>query len=186
MRKVVAGLFITLDGVAENPGQWQETFDDDMGAELGAFLPTVDAILMGRITYQEWAAYWPEMSDDAPDSGFAQFLNHTPKYVVSTTLKQVQWGDAQNITLIQGDLAQQIGNLKNQPGNNIAVQGSLRLVNALLQHDLLDELTLYIHNVVAYRGRTLFTDGTLKRLDLIEAKPTRSGIVIAKYQPRRA
>ncbi len=186
MRKVVAGLFITLDGVAENPGQWQETFDEDMGAELGAFLPTVEAILMGRVTYQEWAAYWPGMPDDAPDGGFAQFLNHTPKYVVSTTLSQVQWGNAQNITLIRGNLVQEIGKLKNQPGKNIAVQGSPRLVNALLQHDLLDELTLYIHNVVAYEGKPLFAEGTLKRLDLIEAKPTRSGIMIVKYQPRRA
>jgi dihydrofolate reductase len=184
MRKVVSGLFISLDGITEAPNLWQETFDEDMGAELGAFLPTVDAILMGRVTYQEWLPYWSTMSDDAPDGGFAQFLNHTPKYVVSTTLEKAEWGEHDNITLIKDNLVQEISQLKNQPGKNIAVQGSPSLVNSLLQHDLLDELTLYIHNVVAYRGKPLFADGSLKRLDLLEAKPTRSGIVIARYQPR--
>jgi dihydrofolate reductase len=186
MRKVVSGLFISLDGVTENPARWQETFDEDMGAELSAFLPTVDAILMGRVTYQEWASYWPDMPEDAPDGGFAQFLNHTPKYVVSTTLENTQWGKFDPPQLIKGNLEQEIGKLKNQPGQNIAVQGSPTLVNSLLQLDLLDELTLYIHNVVAYHGKPLFTEGTLKRLDLIETKPSRSGIVIAKYQPRKA
>jgi dihydrofolate reductase len=186
MRKVVSGLFITLDGITEAPNIWQETFDEDMGAELGTFLPTVDAILMGRVTYQEWSSYWPTMPEDAPDGGFAQFLNHMPKYVVSTTLEKAEWGKFDPPTLIKGNLEQEIGKLKNQPGMNIAVQGSPSLVNSLLQHDLLDELTLYIHNVVAYNGKPLFAEGALKRLDLVEAKSTRSGIVIAKYQPRKS
>lgn len=186
MRKVVSGLFISLDGITEGPDKWQETFDEDMGAELGAFLPTVDAILMGRVTYQEWSSFWPNMPEDAPDGGFAQFLNHMPKYVVSTTLEKAQWGKFEPPTLIKGNLEQEIGKLKKQPGMNIAVQGSPTLVNSLLQHDLLDELTLYIHNVVAYNGKPLFAEGALKRLDLVEAKSTRSGIVIAKYQPRKS
>jgi dihydrofolate reductase len=186
MRKVVSGLFISLDGITEAPDTWQETFDEDMGAELGTFLPTVDAILMGRVTYQEWQPYWSTMTDDAPDAGFAQFLNHSPKYVVSTTLERVEWGKHENITLIKGNLAQEIGKLKQQPGQNIAVQGSPSLVNSLLQHDLLDELTLYIHNVVAYSGKPLFAQGAVKRLDLVEVKSTRSGIVIAKYHPRKS
>jgi dihydrofolate reductase len=186
MRKVVAGLFITLDGITEAPGSWQETFDEDMGAALGAFLPQVDAILMGRVTYQEWLSYWPTMPDDAPDGGYAKFINHTPKYVVSTTLDQVQWGSFNNATLIQGDLAEQIGKLKQLPGKDIAVQGSPSLVNALIQHELLDELTLYIHNVVSYSGKLLFAGGTLKRLNLLEATTTRSGVIIARYQPRQS
>jgi dihydrofolate reductase len=185
MRKIVAGLFITLDGVTEAPNLWQETFDEDMGAELGAFLPTVDAILLGRTTYQEWAPYWSNYKEDSPDGGFAQFLNNAPKYVVSTTLDTVKWGDFESPTLIKGNLEHEIGKLKQQAGKNIAVQGSPGLVNSLIQHDLLDELTLYIHNVVAYSGKPLFAQGTLKRLDLIEAKPTRSGVIIAKYQPRQ-
>jgi dihydrofolate reductase len=186
MRKVVAGLFITLDGVTEAPNLWQETFDEDMGAELGAFLPTVDAILLGRTTYQEWSPYWSNYKEDSPDGGFAQFLNNAPKYVVSTTLDKVEWGDFEPPTLIRGNLEQEIGKLKNQAGKNIAVQGSPGLVNSLIQHDLLDELTLYIHNVVAYSGKPLFNQGALKRLDLIEAKSTRSGVIIAKYQPRQS
>jgi dihydrofolate reductase len=186
MRKVVSGLFISLDGITEAPNLWQETFDEDMGAELGAFLPTVDAILMGRKTYQEWRPYWSTMTDDAPDAGYAQFLNHTPKYVVSSSLGKVEWGEHDNITLIKDNLVGEINKLKNQAGKNISVQGSPGLVNSLLQHDLLDELTLYIHNVVAYKGKPLFAQGSLKRLDLIQTKPTRSGIIIAKYQSRQA
>jgi dihydrofolate reductase len=186
MRKVVAGLFITLDGITQAPNLWQENFDEDMGAELGAFLPTVDAILLGRVTYQEWASYWSNYKEDSPDGGFAQFINHTPKYVVSTTLDKVEWGSFESPTLIKGNLEQEIGKLKNQPGKNISVQGSPGLVNSLIQHDLLDELTLYIHNVVAYDGKPLFAQGTLKRLDLLEAKSTRSGVIIAKYQLRQS
>jgi dihydrofolate reductase len=186
MRKVVSGLFISLDGITEAPNLWQETFDEDMGAELGAFLPTVDAHLMGRVTYQEWSSYWPNMPDDAPDGGFAQFLNHMPKYVVSKTLEKVEWGKFENVSLIKDNLEQEIGTLKQQPGKNIAVQGSPGLVNSLLQLDLLDELTLYIHNVVAYGGKPLFAAGALKRLDLVDSKSTRSGIVIAKYQSRKS
>jgi dihydrofolate reductase len=184
MRKVVAGLFITLDGITEAPHIWQETFDEDMDAALGAFMPTVDTILMGRVTYQEWLPFWPTMPEDAPAGDFAQFINHAPKYVVSKTLKNVEWGKFENIALLKDDLAEEIGKLKHQPGNNIAVVGSPTLVNALLQHDLLDELTLSIHNVVVYSGKPLFAQGALKRLDLVEAKPTRSGVIIAKYQAR--
>ncbi len=186
MRKLVSGLFISLDGITEAPNLWQETFDEDMGAELGAFLPTVDAIMMGRVTYQEWLPYWSTMSDDAADGGFAQFLNNTPKYVVSTTLDNVEWGNFETPTLIEDNLEQEIKKLKSQSGKNIAVQGSPGLVNSLIQHDLLDELTLYVHNVVAYSGKPLFSQGTLKRLDLLEAKSTRSGVIVAKYQPRQA
>ena len=186
MRKVVAGLFISLDGITEAPNLWQETFDEDMGAELGADLPNVDAVLLGRVTYQEWSAYWPTMPDDAPDGFFAQFLNQAPKYVVSTTLDKLEWGKFAPPTLIKGNLEQEVGKLKNQPGKNIGVMGSPNLVNSLLQHDLLDELTLYIHNVAAYSGKPLFSQGALKRLDLVEAKPTRSGVIIAKYQPRKS
>ena len=185
MRKVVTGLFYSLDGITEAPNIWQETFDEDMGAELGTVLPTIDTILMGRVTYQEWQGYWPTMPDDAPDGGYAQFINHTPKYVVSTTLEHVKWGKFDTVKLIKGNLAEEIGELKQQPGKNISVQGSPSLVNSLLQHDLLDELTLYIHNVAAYSGKPLFAQGTLKRLDLVEAKPTRSGVIIARYHPRK-
>lgn len=186
MRKVVAGLFVTLDGVAQAPDQWQETFDEDMGAELGTMLPQIDTILLGRVTYQEWLGYWPNFSADTPDAFYADFINNAPKYVVSSTLNKVEWGKFEKPTLIKGNLAKEIGKLKQQPGKNISVQGSPTLVNSLVQQDLMDELTLYIHNVVVYSGKRLFSEGALKRLNLIEAKPTRSGVIIARYQSRQS
>jgi len=102
MRKVVAGLFITLDGVVESPDKWQEHFDEDMGEAMMEQLASQDAVLLGRVTYQEWASYWPSATDEP----FASFINSTPKYVFSTTLDSVE--EWQNSTLIKGDLAQEI------------------------------------------------------------------------------
>jgi dihydrofolate reductase len=183
MRKVTAGLFITLDGVTEAPNLWQETFDEDMGAELMSAMARTDTILLGRVSYQEWAAYWPTATTD---QDYANWINNTPKYVVSNTLDKVEWGKFDTVSLLKGNLAEEINKLKRQPGKNIAVQGSPTLVNSLLQHDLLDELQLIVHNVVVYKGKRLFDTGGLKRLDLVSSKSTRSGVVILTYRPRRA
>lgn len=181
MRKVVSGLFITVDGVTEEPSQWQETFDEDMAADLTAHLAQADTVLLGRKTYEYWSQYWPTATRD---QGFASFINDAPKYVASTTLKDVSWGPFGNIKLIEGNLAEELTRLKQQPGKDIAVMGSPTLVNTLLQLNLLDELRLIVHNVVVYHGARLFESGNLKRLTLIEAKPTRTGVIIATYQPR--
>lgn len=182
MRKVVSGLFISLDGVVESPDQWQfDVFDDDMGDAMIKFLADTDTVLLGRVTYQEWAAYWPSAT---VDNDYAAFINTTPKYVASTTLERVDW---QNSTLIAGEVHQVIERLKREPGANISVQGSPTLVRWLLEADLLDELTLMIHPVVAGRGRRLFRDaGQLKRLELVSSRITGSGVAILTYQPRRA
>ena len=181
MRKVIAGLFITLDGVVESPDKWQEHFDEDMGQAMMEQLASQDAVLLGRVTYQEWASYWPTATDEP----FASFINSTPKYVFSTTLESVEaW---QNSTLVKGDLAQEIARLKQQPGKNIGTAGSPTLVRSLLEQGLLDELILLVHPVVAGSGKRLFKDGdSLKRLNLLSAKPTRTGTVILTYQPRKA
>jgi dihydrofolate reductase len=178
VRKIVSGLFISLDGVTESPDQWQfDHFDEDMGAYLQEVLDAQDAILLGRVTYQEWAGYWPSSTDEP----FASYINNIPKYVVSTTLDKVEW---QNSALIKGDLAQELNKLKQQPGKNIGIAGSPTLVQSLLQDGLLDELQLTIHPVVVGHGKRLFKDGAgLKRLKLVESKPTRSGVLIATYQP---
>jgi dihydrofolate reductase len=180
MRKVVAGLFITLDGVVEAPYQWQENFDEDMGEALVEQISSQDAVLLGRVTYQEWAPYWPTATDEP----FASFINSTPKYVFSTTLESVEaW---QNSTLVKGDLSQEIARLKQQPGKTIGTAGSPSLVRSLLEQDLLDELILLVHSVVVGSGKRLFTDGgSRKRLNLISSKPTRTGTVILTYQPRK-
>ena len=184
MRKVTTGLFITLDGITEAPNIWQETFDEDIGAELTAAVSQIDTILLGRVTYQEWAGYWPTATADGE---YADFINNTPKYVVSSTIDHVEWGSFDTVKLIKGDsLVQEITKLKAQPGKNIAVQGSPTLVNSLLQLDLLDELQLIVHNVAAYQGKRLFDGGELKRMDLVSSKSTRSGVVILTYRPRKS
>jgi len=179
MRKVVAGLFISLDGVTESPDKWQfEHFNDEMMAGMAAHVAGTDTVLLGRVTYQEWASYWP-MSTDEP---FASFINSTPKYVISTTLEEpLEW---QNSTLIRGNVAEAITELKQQPGKNIAVEGSSTLAESLLQYDLLDELTLMVHPVVAGSGKRLFRDGgALKRMQQVDSKTTGTGVAILTYRP---
>ena len=180
MRKVIASLFITVDGVVESPDKWQEHFDEEMLAELNAQLADQDAVLMGRVTYQEWADFWPNSTDEP----FASYINNAPKYVVSTTLDSVAWGIHNQITLLNSDLVEDINHLKQQPGKNIGTAGSPTLVRSLLQNDLVDELRLLVHPVVVGRGQRFFDDSSaLKRLKLVENKSSRTGTVILYYQP---
>ncbi len=183
MRKVVSGLFIALDGVTESPDQWQfDVFNEEMGAAMGAHIAAEDTMLLGRVTYQEWEPYWPNSADEP----YASHINSIPKVVVSTTLDKVRWGNKNNISLIKGNLAGEIAKLKQQPGKNIGVAGSPTLVRSLLQADLLDELTLMVHPVVAGKGKRLF-DGEvdLKRMKLVDSKITRTGVAFLTYQPQR-
>ncbi len=177
MRKIVSGLFITLDGVVEAPNTWQEHFDEDMGEAMMAQLNAQDAVLLGKVTYEEWAPYWSTSTDEP----FASYINNTPKYVVSNTLKSVEWS---NSTLLKGNLAEELAKLKQQPGKDIGVAGSPTLVHTLLAQGLLDELVLMIHPVIAGSGKRLFADGEhLKRLKLVSSKATRTGTMILTYQP---
>jgi dihydrofolate reductase len=182
MRKLISGLFISLDGVTESPDQWQfDHFDADMMEAMGAHITSEDTILLGRVTYEEWAPYWPTSTDEL----YASHINSTPKVVVSRTLDRVAWGNWDNITLIKTNLAEEIARLKNQPGRNIGVSGSPTLVRSLLQQGLLDELTLMVHPVVAGRGKRLFQDGSdLARLRLVHSEATQTGVMLLTYQPR--
>ena len=181
MRKLIAGLFISLDGVVEAPDQWQlDFFDEDMGKAMQSMLDKSSTALMGRVTYQAWADYWPNASDEP----FASWINNIPKYVASTTLKDVSW---RNTSLLKGPLADDIARLKQQPGQNITVTGSPTLVRSLLKGGLLDELTLSVHPVVVGRGERLFHDGDdLKRLKLLDSSITGSGVAILTYQTSNA
>jgi dihydrofolate reductase len=182
MRKVVSWLFISLDGVTDAPGEWQlpEYFDQDMIAALEEQTAAEDAMLLGRITYQEWEPYWPTSTDEP----YATHINNIPKYVVSTTLEEVDWGQWEKPKLIKENLAEEIAKLKAQPGKNITVGGSPTLVRSLLQDDLLDELKLMIHPVILGKGTRLFTEELdLKKLRLVDSKVTGTGIVILTYKP---
>ncbi len=181
MRKVSAWLFISLDGVVESPHLWQEgLLDDDMLADINSQIDQEDTILMGRVTYQDFAPFWPNSTDEP----FASHINNTPKYEVSTTLDEVEWGQWEKPTLIRRDLAKEIHKLKQQRGKTIGVSGSPTLVRSLLRDGLLDELKLMIHPVVVGRGTRLFMDdGDLQKLQLVDSKVTGTGVVILTYQP---
>ena len=179
MRKVVAGLFISLDGVVESPDKWQfDDFDDDMAASLNDLLAAEDTILLGRVTYQEWEGYWPTSKDEP----YASHINNTPKYVFSTTLDKVEWNKS---TLVKGSLAEEIASLKAATRERTSGSPAApRLVRSLLQNGLLDELTLMVHPVVVGRGKRLFKEGDdLKRLRLVDSKTTRTGVAMLTYQP---
>ncbi len=181
MRKVTAGLFVSLDGVVESPEKWHfPYFNDEMGEAVEAAIAASDAMLLGRVTYQEFAAYWPGVSSE--DEPFATHMNNTPKYVVSRTLEgPLEWN---NSTLIRGNVAEEITRLKQQPGKNIGITGSATLVQFLLREDLLDELGLIIHPVVVGAGRHLFGEGGgLKALKLVDSKTFSTGVVSLTYQP---
>jgi dihydrofolate reductase len=181
MRKVTAGLFSSIDGVVEAPNEWQPAFDEEMGAVLSRMLQEQDAVLLGRVTFTEWAGYWPTSTDEP----FASYINSTQKYVASTTLGSAgQWP---NSTLIKGSVADFLAELRQQDGGTIGTAGSPSLVRSLIEQGLLDELTLMISPVVAGGGRKrLFADdAALTRFELAHAQPTSSGALIATYRPAR-
>ena len=183
MRKLTAGLFHSIDGVVEAPYKFQfDSFDDELGAELGKVMGSTDSVILGRVGYEEWAAYWPTAQQD---EGFATYINAVPKFVASRTLKgPLGWANA---TLIEGDLMVFVSTLKAKPGKDIAVMSSISLVRQLLFAGLLDELTLIIHPVIAGTGRKLFepTDPTT-RLALTRSVTTSKGNVVATYGLRAA
>ncbi len=179
MRRVVAGLFVSLDGVAEAPDNWQLPYlNDEFQEVIGEGLAQADAILLGRRTYLEDAALWPTQGSDVP---LADFMNNTPKYIVSSTLKTLEWA---NSTLLTGDLAGEVAKLKQQPGKNILIPGSPSLVRSLLCDGLLDELHLMILPIVVGSGMRLFDEMTDQvRLKLVESRTLSTGALSVKYQP---
>jgi len=180
MRKIVAGLYVSLDGVTESPEKWSfPYFNDEVGQTLGSQIATSDTLLLGRRTYQEFAAYWPDKT--AQDDPFADYINTVPKLVVSTTLTTLEWN---NSTLINGDVAEQLSRLKQQPGKDISITGSVTLVGSLLRQGLLDELRLLLYPIVVGTGRRLFQDaGDQVPLKLVDSQAFSTGVVSLVYQP---
>jgi class 3 adenylate cyclase len=188
MRRLVVAEFVTLDGVMEAPG-FEEHRDGRNAwalrmqtAEMQGFIRdqflSVDAFLLGRTTYQIWAAFWPTAPDEG---GFATQMNDLPKYVVSNTLKEAAWS---NSTIISGDFAAQVAELKRQPGKDILVEGSADLVAGLMEHDLIDEYQLLLFPVILGSGKHLFRDGIdLRPLRLVSSRVFGSGVVLLVYRP---
>lgn len=183
MRRIVVTEYISLDGVFEEPGQWSFDFWSDEAANFKhGELFASDAQLLGRVTYEGFAAAWPKMEAETGDFGVR--MNTMPKYVVSTTLKQADWT---NSHIIRDNVVDEIAKLKDQPGQDILVAGSGKLVDTLRQHDLVDEYRFMVHPVILGQGKRLFPNDTAKQvLNLVETKPLGKGVVVLTYQPNRS
>src|ERR671920_1858064 len=177
MRKVVASEIVSLDGVVESPEKWHlQYFNDQMEEAIRVAMAASDTMLLGRVTYEEFAAFWPSQEPSDEDQEATDYMNNTPKFVVSKTLEEpLAWN---NSTLIKGDVAEEITKLKGQPGKDISISGSPTLVQSLLEEDLLDELRLMVHPIVVGSGKRLFEDGgDQKALQLVDSKIFSTGVV---------
>lgn len=194
MRKLVVTEFLSLDGVMQAPGApeedteggfryggWAMPYGDEvMGQAAAEGMAATDTHLFGRKTYEIMASHWPHAPADDP---FAQHLNNVEKYVVSTTLQKAEW---QNSTIIDGDVAEQVAKLKEQPGKDIAVLGSGKLVQTLIENDLVDEYSLTVYPIVLGSGKKLFPDSDqARKLKLVDSKPTTTGGLMLTYRPER-
>jgi dihydrofolate reductase len=187
MGRIVVTEFVSLDGVMEDPGGSEEfehggwTFEFDRGSDGDKFkfdeLLEAEAQLLGRVTYEGFAAAWPSMEDGA---GFADKMNSMPKYVFSSTLTEAEW---ENTTVLSGDFAEEIGKLKEVVEGVILVAGSARLAQGLLEHGLLDELRLMVFPVVLGSGLRLFAETSDKKtLKLVGSKTVGEGIAVLTYE----
>ena len=189
MRKLIVATFLTLDGVMQAPGgpeedpsgrfehggwsvkYWDERMDEVMGREMGKPFD----LLLGRRTYEIFAAFWPQSTEPA-----ARLLNEARKHVASRTLKRVDW---QNSTLIKGDVADYVAQLKRQDGPEVQVHGSGNLIQTLLKHDLVDEFRLKIFPLVLGSGKRLFADGTIPAgLKLVDSTTSNKGVVVGTFE----
>jgi dihydrofolate reductase len=185
--------FLSVDGVMQGPGGPDEDrsggfdrggwlvphFDESTGQFMTEVFAKADAFLLGRRTYEIFAAYWPKVTD--PDDPVASRLNKLPKYVVSTHLRSADW---RNSTIVKGNIAAEVAKLKQKPGRELQVHGSGTLAHTLLDNDLVDELRLLVFPVIVGAGRRLFADaGVATGLFLVDSRTTGSGVTIQVYRP---
>ena len=178
MRKVVAYELLSLDGVAEKPEQFFASWDDAMDANLAAVIGTQDAVILGRRSYDEWAAFWPG-SEIEP---FATFINGVTKYVATSTPLEREWGNA---SAINGELIDFVRDLKVKPGGDIGVHASISVTQALLTADVVDEIRLVIAPTIAGSGRRLFEGLPPVRLESTRSVTSPSGHLLVDYQVLR-
>jgi dihydrofolate reductase len=178
MRKLVVTEFLSLDGVMEDPSWTFRYWNDEIAKFKGEETSASDALLLGRVTYQGFAAAWPNSKDEGAD-----YFNNVRKYVVSTTLDKAEWN---NSVLIKDNVVQEIRKLKQQDGKAITVHGSAALAQTLIQHDLVDSYRLLVYPVVLGSGKRLFAEGTKAKLNLVETRSFSSGVAALIYEPQRA
>jgi dihydrofolate reductase len=191
VRKLIAIEYVSLDGVIQAPGHaredpeggfarggWTGPFMTDHGRYNTESFQTAGAFLLGRLTYEIWASYWPTVTD--PDDEIAHALNTLPKYVASTTLDKADW---RGTTIFAGDIPTEVNRLKEQPGKPIFAIGSSGLAQTLMRHKLIDEFQLWLHPIVLGSGKRLFRDGgPTTPLALVDTKTTAAGLVILTYE----
>ncbi len=186
MGRIVAAEYLSLDGVTEDPGpagkfkyrSWTSPYwNDELAEYQSELLFASDALLLGRVTYEEFVASWPLRSGDP----FTDRMNSMPKFVASTTLEEpLEW----NSTLLKGDVAEEVQKLKQQPAQDLLIYGSGALVDTLMQHHLIDVYRLMVYPLVLASGKRLFREGDDKTtLTLTDAKTTSTGVVVLTYQP---
>ena len=190
MRSVIAVEYLSLDGVIQAPGHagedpeggfahggWTGPFMADHRRYLSESFQAAGAFLLGRVTYEIFAAYWPTVTDE--HDAIARALNSLPKYVASTALRLPEW---QGTTMLRSDLPGEVTKLKQHPGNPILVIGSSALAQTLMHHDLIDEYQLWLHPIVLGGGKRFFRDnGPMRTLRLVDTRTTVSGLVILTY-----
>ncbi|WP_449064605.1 dihydrofolate reductase family protein [Planomonospora algeriensis] len=176
-RKIVSGLFISLDGVVEAPETWHFPYlNEEMEAAVGAMHEEADTLLLGRVTYETFAAVWPHQT-----GALADRINGLPKMVVSATLDGPAWA---NSTVLDGDAVTALTEAKKRPGGNINLSGSITLTRALLKAGLIDELRLLVHPVVLGAGLRLFPEGAGRvPLKLVRSAAFATGVMDLTYQP---
>ena len=181
MRKIIVTEFMTLDGVVGYPHHWSFPYWNDEIAKF-KYNETFSSggLLLGRVTYEEFAAAWPGRTDE---TGFADRFNNMPKYVVSTTLDKAEWN---NSHLIKSNVTEEITKLKAMAGQDLVVHGSVTLVNTLLQANLVDQYNLLVYPLVLGKGLRLFSEGSNANLQLVDAKAFGTGVIAQIYQPASA
>ncbi len=193
MARIITNSFVTLDGVIQAPGRpdedtrggfthggWAGPYNDEvMAAQAGRGMVESGALLLGRRTYEDFHGFWTKQPEPNP---FTEVLNTKQKYVASTTLEApLPW---QNSTLLSGDVVGAVRELREQPGKDIVILGSGKLIRSLAARDLIDQYTLLIHPLVLGMGQRLFADaGTMASLQLVDSVTTTTGVIIATYQP---
>ena len=179
--RLVATEYLSLDGVFEEPGRWSFPFFDEAAGQFKwDELQASDALLLGRKTYDGFASAWPAMEGTGE---FGERMNTMTKYVVSSTLDRLEWTGSR---LVRGDVVEEVGKLKDQPGNDLLLSGSGQLFNALMQANLIDLYRLMLFPIVLGNGPRLFADGVERRvLELTETKPISKGIVVLEYRPAK-
>jgi dihydrofolate reductase len=180
MRKIIVSEFLSLDGVMEAPETWHFPYiTEDFDEYNKNSLLESDAFLYGRVTYDAFASFWPSMTNN--EYGISDKLNNAPKYVVSKTLKEATWN---NSTILNGNLVEDISAIKQQGNGKIGVTGSGKLIQSLMQANLIDQLDLLIHPIVVGNGQHLFPDGFGNNpLKLVDSRSFNSGVMLLSYQP---